>query len=211
MLGVHPLDQRLRYRTRHSRMFRSSRKLLAVFVIVNALCTLGCEQTHTDGTTRDKLKALNLTPEEAKRILQELSTKRAEHEPLPPARGESQTATDPQPTNSVAPTGESSLAAPSLAGWQVDELVDVAPAAPSKATDKGVVVINGGNELFLAKVGPLPRDPRPVPSPIALIPDQKGPFALGRGPAIAGHHAYWVTSHFLLRRPIVPPLTHHWT
>jgi hypothetical protein len=177
-------------------------KLLLFLFLINALGSVGCERADHEAATREKLKELDLTPEDAKRILQELSTKRAEHEPQPVAN-------QPRQNPIVAPaastpTSETGLAS-TLAGWLVDELVDVAPAAASLATDKGIVVINGGNELFLAKVGPLSQAKQPVPSPIALIPDRKGPFALGRGPSVAGDHAYWITSHFLLRRPVVPP------
>jgi hypothetical protein len=133
-----------------------------------------------------------------------MSTKRAEHEPPTTVRNEA----PPPQRGDVAPrptSPEGTLQAGALASLVIDDLVDVAPAATSRATEKGVIVINGGNELFLAKVGPLSRDKQAKPSPIAIIPDQKGPFALGRGPTVAGNHAYWITSHFLLRRPITPP------
>lgn len=181
-------------------MFGPFPKALAFLLLVNASVNLGCD-TSTDRATREKLEELDLTPEQAKRILQELSTKRAEHEPVPEQKTAARERVTPHETEpqDIPPT------TPSLDGWIVDELVDVAPAANSRATEKGVIVINGGNELFLAKVGPLSREKKPGASPVAIIPDQKGPFALGRGPTVAGNHAYWITSHFLLRRPIVPP------
>lgn len=176
------------------------RTVLYAFVVATASLGLGCERAENRGA-EEKLKELKLTPQDAKRILHELSTKRAEHEAPRRAEPERHTVRQEAVLEPVTP----GASAASLSGWLVDELVDVAPAATSRATNKGVLVINGGNELFLAKVGPLSRANRPVPSPIGLIPDQKGPFALGRGPTVAGTHAYWITSHFVLRRPIVPP------
>lgn len=180
-------------------MFAPLPNALAFLLLVNASLNVGCD-TSKERITREKLEQLDLTPEQAKRILQELSTKRAEHEPVP-----EQKVIAPENAPPGADPSDVAPSAPSLDGWFIDDLVDVAPAASSRATEKGVVVINGGNELFLAKVGPLSREPKSTPSPVASIPDQKGPFALGRGPTIAGEHAYWITSHFLLRRPIVPP------
>jgi len=152
--------------------------------------------------TEEELEKLNLTRQEAERILGELSAKRAEHEPPPEP-----TASQPHERQAPLPTMAATSPAPSgaLEQWLLDDLVDVAPAAPSSATRKGVLVINGQNELFLAKVGPLSASRRPGPSPVAAIPDEKGPFALGRGPTIGGRYAYWITSHYLLRRPHTAP------
>jgi hypothetical protein len=175
------------------------RAVLALTCI--ALASLGASACRSKRTvTEEQLAALDLTPEDAKRILTQLSTKRAEHEP--PA---SPTVTSNQPTDepsqvvSRQPTGDASSV------WVIDELEDIGPSAPSSASPNGVFLINGGNELFLAKLGELRRTVTPQPTPIGVVPDVKGPFALGRGPVFTKDYAYWVTSHFLLRRPIAAP------
>src|SRR5690606_2998564 len=88
--------------------------------------------------------------------------------------------------------------------WLYDEPEDIGPAAPSAASKQGVFLINGANELFLAKVN-LTARAKAGTSPVGVVPDAKGPFALGRGPVFTPKYAYWVTSHYLLRRPIVAP------
>src|SRR5690606_21789846 len=89
--------------------------------------------------------------------------------------------------------------------WVVAGLVDVGPAAPSSATVNGGTLINGENELFLAKLGRLPTGPEPRETPITPRSGGEGRFAMGRGPSVADGYAYWVTSHYLLRRPLEPP------
>lgn len=163
---------------------------------------IGACRPSSDSATDKKLAELKLTPEEAKRILTEISTKRAEHEPpraapTPPTTANS-SATAPAET---APVAVEVNGGPFI----VDELEDIGPAAPSVATPFGVFLVNGGNELFLAKVNPLAKTPTPGPSSIGVVPDVKGPFALGRGPTLTAEYAYWVTSHFLLRRPVAAP------
>lgn len=164
-----------------------------------ALAASAC-RSATEKAAEEKLAELKLTPEDAKKILAELSTKRAEHEPASPA---------PQPVRDHAATPVSPEPAPEFlpgdTAWLVDELEDVGPAAPSSASHLGVFLVNGANELFLAKLGSVSEVPRPHASPLGVVPDAKGPFALGRGPAFTPGYAYWVTSHFLLRRPVVAP------
>lgn len=155
-------------------------------------------RSETEREAEKRLAELKLTPEDAKKILAEISTKRAEHEP-PPLES----------TSRSAPTSVSRPPSPELpkadTAWIVDELEDVGPAAPSAASHLGVFLVNGANELFLAKLGSLPDSVNPQASPLGVVPDVKGPFALGRGPAFTSRYAYWVTSHFLLRRPVVAP------
>lgn len=176
--------------------------LLTLWVVV-AAGVMGCQPTKRT-RIEEKLAELELTPEEAKQILAELSTKRAERGP------------PPQPFAQTAPPSERVAQAPTASlettsapkpdgGWIVDEIEDIAPAAPSSAAAKGVFLVNGGNELFLAKLGAQPPSPNPGPSVVGVVPDSVGPFALGRGPSFTERYAYWVTSHFLLRRPIEPP------
>ncbi len=171
-------------------------------VVFTAMTTsvVAC-QSRRESAAEKKLAELNISTAEAKRILAELSTKRAEHQP--PA---------PKPA-SAAPRGELVLGGAkgvtesniSSGEWVVDPLEDVGPAAPSSASPLGVFLVNGGNELFLAKLSPLPNATSAQASSIGVVPDSKGPFALGRGPAFTPRYAYWVTSHFLLRRPTSAP------
>lgn len=180
--------------------FRAPRLLRAARWAVLIGITLSSCRSRTE----EQLEKLNVTPDEAKRILAELSAKRAEHE-APIERPSKNPPATSAPALAENASKHSPKAATPIDTWLIDELVDVAPAAPSRATAKGVLVINGGNELFLAKVGPLSKSSKTVASPVGTIPDQKGPFALGRGPTVGGKHAYWITSHFLLRRPLSAP------
>lgn len=162
----------------------------------------GCR--NEQDATREKLAELKLTPEEAKRLLQELSVKRAEHSPPPQPSAESLSSVvvpgRPQLPPPEAPRVESAQGT-----WVLDDLEDIGPAAPSSAAPDGVFLVNGANELFLAKVGALTPSGKAGPSPLGVVPDAKGPFALGRGPVFTPRYAYWVTSHYLLRRPRTAP------
>ncbi len=149
-----------------------------------------------------KLEELNLTEDEAKKILAELSSQKGQ--PSAPAAQHAPTS-DAGALRQEQPVEQA--IDPNLVStdWVIDGLADVGPAAPSSATATGVVLINGENELFLAKLGRLPRGPNPKETPITPLSDDLGRFALGRGPTVADGYAYWVTSHYLLRRPIKPP------
>ncbi len=81
------------------------------------------------------------------------------------------------------------------ASWTLSELSDVGPAGPATATASGVVMVTLDGKLPIGRwhadgtVGP--------------IDEPKSSFAAyGRGPALAGRHAYWIRSHYLLRRPL---------
>lgn len=172
--------------------------LATACVVIASIGSSACRSKRT--VTEEQLAALDLTPEEAKRLLTQLSTKRAEHEPPAPSA-----VTSNQPNDTPAPVASRHPTDATSSVWVIDELEDVGPAAPSSASPLGVFLINGGNELFLAKLGQLRRTATPQPTPIGVVPDVKGPFALGRGPVFTKEYAYWVTSHFLLRRPIAAP------
>ncbi len=176
----------------HATLVEPSYGLGVVFGAV-LLCLLGLLSCRSK--TEQQLEELNLSEQEAKRILAEISAKQAPSAPVAPKA----------PTPQLAPPSAAVELPSSVARFIADELVDVAPAAPSVATQHGVVVINGKNELLLAKLGPLARAATSKPSPITALEDARGPFALGRGPSVAGDYAYWVTSHFLLRRSIRAP------
>lgn len=180
----------------------SQRRDVAVRAIAFALCLLlacGCK-SKSESATDKTLAEMNLTPEQAKRLLLELSTKRAEHEAptsAPPPRAAAHSSPQVETPHAATTARETNA-------WLVDEPEDIGPAAPSSASKQGVFLINGANELFLAKVNLTPRT-KVGASPVGVIPDAKGPFALGRGPVFTPKYAYWVTSHYLLRRPTAAP------
>jgi hypothetical protein len=145
----------------------------------------GCERRKT------KLEAADLTPQEARRILAAISVKKHEVEPPTPKP------LDPAPSSLVdggenaVPTTTSEPVAQAfepdaISGrWVVDGLVDVGPAAASSASEKGVVLINGDNELFVAKLGQTSASSQPQQTPISPLEGDHGRFAMGRGPTFA--------------------------
>lgn len=83
----------------------------------------------------------------------------------------------------------------------VDELVDVGPAGPASAHAAGVVLVDKKDTVHLARRGPLPKGAASKPSPITPLDLPRDAFApYGKGPAIAGPHAYWISQGRLLRR-----------
>jgi hypothetical protein len=159
---------------------------------------------------------MNLTEEQAKRILAEISSRKQNRPPPPKPRFNT-----PAPPKSTAlpspPAATTTSSSPEpiqhqlieegmvTDEWIVDGLVDVCEAAPSVATKHGVVVIDGSNELHVAKLGRLSKSAKPSETPVAALPDSMGPMKLGRGPSIADGYAYWVAEHYLMRRPLEPP------
>jgi hypothetical protein len=154
-------------------------------------------------TKQKQLDELGIDEAQARRILAEISAKRAS----------SATPKLKSTTNAPGTRPRSLAHAPVQAldtrltddRWVIDGLVDVAPAAPATTHRQGVFLVDGQNRLWLAKLGRLARGGKPADSPITPIPDNAGRFPLGRAPSIAGDDAYWVTSHFLLHRSIKPP------
>jgi hypothetical protein len=198
-------------------------------LVLSSVVAWACQHEKT------KLEELNLTPEQAKHILQRIEEEKARS--ASSAAGASSAAagsgagvssaasanaTDPAEVTraklpedntpgstqaaSTAPI-ETQVLDPSLTqgNWIADGLVDVAPAAPMAATLGGVALINANNELLIAALGTLATSREPAATPIKPLPDDAGTFALGRGPRVADGYAYWVTSHFLLRRPTKVP------
>ncbi len=181
------------------------------------LCLASC------GRKQKSLEEMNLTQDEAERILAEISSRKAQTSaPKAPT-------TRPPPPSSTPgvipgtpgspPLASASNAAPLRATeheqqvedtllterWIIDGLVDVSVAAPSTATERGVVLVNGRDEMFIAQLGPLSNSKKPDETPIAPLPDTTGAMHLGRGPTIADGYAHWVTDHRLLRRPLKAP------
>jgi len=90
-----------------------------------------------------------------------------------------------------------------VAGLIVDTLVDIAPAGPATATERGVAMVNRANELWLAPLAlPARGGPRPRATPLRSLPASAGPFALAKGPAVRGGYDYWVSRGRLLRRSL---------
>ncbi len=173
------------------------KRLVALGALSACALLLGCKRRN------QQLEELNLTEDQAKRILAEISSHTAKSSA--PEAPEAPATTDAG-TNARERTMHQAVDPQLVTGdWVVDGLVDVGPAAPSSATKTGVVLINGENELFLARLGRLPSGPEPNETPITPLDGDNGRFALGRGPTVADGYAYWVTSHYLLRRPLKPP------
>ncbi|HTV24128.1 MAG TPA: hypothetical protein VMG12_35795 [Polyangiaceae bacterium] len=91
-------------------------------------------------------------------------------------------------------------AAGSVSGpFIIDGLVDVAPAGPIAATERGVAMYDRDNRLQLARLeGPLEAAPEPRETRVTPLPDEAGPFTLARGPVIRRGLAYWVSRGRLL-------------
>jgi len=85
----------------------------------------------------------------------------------------------------------------------VDSLVDIAEAGPAAATERGVVMVNRENQLFLAKLGTLGNGSKPRLTPLARLPDSAGPFPLAKAPAVRDGFAYWVSKNRLLRGALI--------
>jgi hypothetical protein len=83
--------------------------------------------------------------------------------------------------------------------WIVDGLVDVAAAGPIAATERGVAMFDRDNRLQLARLeGELEAGGEPRETRVTPLPDDAGPFALARGPAVRHGRAYWVSRGRLL-------------
>src|SRR5690606_29641305 len=95
----------------------------ALLAVLTVIAFPGCRSS-----TEEQLVELNVTPEEAKRILAELSARRAEHE-APPAQPAASLRQVPSKRINSDEQGSSPIPVMPFAGWIVDELVDVAPAA----------------------------------------------------------------------------------
>lgn len=170
------------------------RLLWSLTVLWIAVSGGACERKKTP------LEEMNLTEDQAKEILAQISSASSQPKSPPPSSSSDASA------GALGEVLEQALD-PSLASasWIVDGLADVGPAAPSVASPRGVILINGDNELFVAKLGRLPSGRQPGQTPIEELSGDHGRFALGRGPAVADGYAYWITSHYLLRRPLEPP------
>jgi hypothetical protein len=91
-------------------------------------------------------------------------------------------------------------AAGSIGGpFIIDGLIDVAPAGPVSATERGIVMFDRDNRLQLARLAaPLEAGSTPVETRVSPLPDAAGPFSLARGPAVRRGLGYWVSRGRLL-------------
>ena len=101
------------------------------------------------------------------------------------------------------PEAPSTNSAKSRKQWLLDDLVDVGPAGPAAASDKGVVLVTRENGVRLAPLQPTPAGARPVPTPVTALDDDPKEFvARARGPAVVGTDAYWVEGSHLVRQSL---------
>jgi hypothetical protein len=86
-----------------------------------------------------------------------------------------------------------------LPGLRLGELFDIGPAGPATASASGVVLLTKKDQLLEARLtGPDPARAKLLPvsaEPAELVP-------VGRGPAVAGGKAYWVSRGRLVRRSL---------
>jgi hypothetical protein len=125
------------------------------------------------------------------------SAARRQPEPLPPER-------EPVVVSSSTGGRDATSAAGSVVGGLVfDSLVEIAPAGPATATERGVAMINRENELWLAQLEHTGKGAaRPRVTPLQILPDRAAPFPLAKGPAVRGGYAYWVSHGRLLRHAL---------
>jgi hypothetical protein len=173
--------------------------------VLLGLCALAaasgaCNQRRSHGTPQRPL------PSAIPSALASAKSKRA-----PPAEPASSLAASPAtitsgPPIAAAPSAvelaASSDPVPGQSGpFLIDELVDVAPAGPASAHELGVVLVTKSDALVVAPRGPLSRAKGPATTPVGLVNRARNDFApYGRGPALAGRHAYWVSQGRLVRR-----------
>lgn len=131
----------------------------------------------------------------------------AQAPPTPPdagARAARPTRAEPRRPERAPDAAPLSLDASDVAGrvsgpFIVDALVDVAPAGPITATERGLAMFDRENRLLLAPLeGALEASREPRPTRITPLPDGAGPFSLARGPAVRRGLAYWVSRGRLL-------------
>ena len=90
-----------------------------------------------------------------------------------------------------------------VGGLVFDSLVEIAPAGPATATERGVAMVNRENELWLAQLEqPGKRAAKPRVTPLQILPDRAAPFPLAKGPAVRGGYAYWISHGRLLRHAL---------
>ena len=116
--------------------------------------------------------------------------------PARPARSHLPEAADADGAASV----DASDVAGSISGpFIIDALVDVAPAGPIAATERGIAMFDRDNRLLLAPLdAPLDARKEPSSTHVAPLPDAAGPFPLARGPVVRRGLAYWVSRGRLL-------------
>jgi len=121
--------------------------------------------------------------------------------PEPRRRTDRPAPTEPSPAaNAATDAIDATDVAGSVSGpFVIDGLVDVAPAGPVTATERGIVMYDRDNRLLLAPLaGPLAPSAAPAETRLAALPDDVGPFTLARGPVVRRGLAYWVSRGRLL-------------
>ncbi len=109
----------------------------------------------------------------------------------------------PPPASPETEEPEATLDGSASGLFIADQLVDVAPAGPASASTAGIVLVTKGDEVKLARLGPLSRAATPERSPVSELEAGDEQFApLARGPAIIGGRAYWISKNRLVRAPV---------
>ncbi len=87
--------------------------------------------------------------------------------------------------------------------FELDELVDVAPAGPAAASPWGVVLVTKHDVVHLAKLASLTARRNPGRPPVSELDVPDADLApLARGPAVVEDQAYWVSNGRLVRAPL---------
>ncbi len=84
--------------------------------------------------------------------------------------------------------------------WVVDEPTKFAVAASITATERGVVMINKDQNVYLAKLGKLPVSASPKKTSIGKVTRRAGRFPIGHGPALYRDYVYYIRDGELRRR-----------
>ena len=101
----------------------------------------------------------------------------------------------PAPTATSVERDEQLEAGAEAGLGEAPELSDIGPAGPATASERGVVMITRDDELVLSA---LPKTPKESFEGISL--DGGAFFPYGRGPALAGDYAYWISKGRLVAR-----------
>ncbi len=180
---------------------RRIHKAVAIVVAVAGVVQLGaCRRAPRPNAERDA-SARSAAPEAAAP-----PTAAPPETAAPSASVASSATTASKPPTKPTDNPESDAAAGIDSPWIVDELGDVGPAGPATASSKGVVLVTRSDELILARLGPIPKIPRPAACAVEPVTARAARFIkLSRAPAMLGDHAYWVSRGRLLRSSIDAP------
>lgn len=177
---------------------------MAGWVVIGTASLAACERKNK------QLDDMGISEERAKEILEKIDDEKKHGgapSSVPKAKPQQEgLAERPSASVGVPPPAEQQDTDPDLqsARFIVDGLVDVAPAGPSSAHERGVYVVTEDQQLLLAPLGAPHRGSEPGPSAITEIPSEAGPFDIARGPSFSDQHAYWISQRTLYRHSLSP-------